>query len=138
MTSIFCAQARKYACFQASGNAKRLSVDYGGEVATLASGHPPTASITHHSADKAGDPEIVRESQRRRYGRVEIVDEIIALDQEWRTGKLFCKLGGKPSFRKHPNSWRPPHTVKFELDQANKEVNAISKEIGTIKKVCML
>lgn len=33
--------------------------------------------------DKGGNPEIVRESQRRRGKPVEIVDEIITLDREW-------------------------------------------------------
>eukprot|EP00798_Chlamydomonas_sp_ICE-L_P002725 gene2725-12598_t len=59
--------------------------------------------------EKGGNPEIVKESQRRRFKSVELVDEIIALDNEWRA-------------------------VKFELDQANKESNAISKEVGIIKK----
>ncbi len=39
--------------------------------------------------EKGGDPEIVRESQRRRFHKVEVVDEIIALDQEWRAGKYW-------------------------------------------------
>eukprot|EP00897_Mesotaenium_endlicherianum_P008380 jgi/Mesen1/7570/ME000392S06831 len=34
--------------------------------------------------EKGGNPEIIRESQRRRYGSVELVDEVIALDKEWR------------------------------------------------------
>jgi len=34
--------------------------------------------------DKGGDPELVRESCRRRFHPPEIVDEIIAIDQQWR------------------------------------------------------
>lgn len=34
--------------------------------------------------EKGGDPDKVRESQRRRYDRVEAVDEVIAADDEWR------------------------------------------------------
>lgn len=34
--------------------------------------------------EKGNDPEKIRESQRRRFASVEIVDEIIALDKEWR------------------------------------------------------
>lgn len=34
--------------------------------------------------DKGGDPEIVRESQRRRFADVTLVDQVIALDTEWR------------------------------------------------------
>ncbi len=37
--------------------------------------------------DKGGNPEIVRESQRRRYAPVELVDAIIELDKKWREGK---------------------------------------------------
>lgn len=34
--------------------------------------------------EKGGNPELVRESQRRRYASVEIVNEVIRLDKEWR------------------------------------------------------
>ncbi len=37
-------------------------------------------------AEKGGDPEIVRESQRRRFADVSLVDKVIELDQEWRQG----------------------------------------------------
>lgn len=33
--------------------------------------------------DKGGNPEVVRESQRKRGASVAVVDEIIALDREW-------------------------------------------------------
>ena len=61
-------------------------------------------------ADRGGDPELVRESQRRRFADVSLVDQVIALDLEWRT-------------------------VRYDLDQLLKESNAISKEVGQIKKV---
>ncbi|KAL8129163.1 hypothetical protein V2J09_018318 [Rumex salicifolius] len=35
-------------------------------------------------AEKGGNPEIIRDSQRRRFASVEVVDEIILLDQEYR------------------------------------------------------
>ena len=38
--------------------------------------------------EKGNNPEIIRESQRRRFANVEIVDEIIHLDKEWRQRKL--------------------------------------------------
>lgn len=34
--------------------------------------------------EKGGDPNLLRESQRRRYESVELVDEVIALDKAWR------------------------------------------------------
>ena len=61
-------------------------------------------------ADKGGDPELVRESQRRRFKDVSQVDQVIELDAEWRS-------------------------VRYELDNFQKELNSISKEVGQIKKV---
>ncbi|ORX79870.1 seryl-tRNA synthetase [Basidiobolus meristosporus CBS 931.73] len=56
-------------------------------------------------AEKGGNPELIRESQRRRGASVEIVDEIIAMYDEW-------------------------VKERFNLDQLNKEINAIQKSIG--------
>lgn len=39
------------------------------------------------SAEKGGVPEVIRESQRRRYVDVETVDKVIALDKQWREGE---------------------------------------------------
>lgn len=55
--------------------------------------------------DKGGNPEIIRESQRRRGKPVEIVDEIIALDREW------VKL-------------------RFDVDQFNKDSKALQMQIA--------
>ena len=38
--------------------------------------------------DKGGNPELVRESQRKRGASVELVDEIIPIDREW----VVCKF----------------------------------------------
>lgn len=35
-------------------------------------------------ADKGGDPEIVRESQRKRFKDVSLVDKLVQADKEWR------------------------------------------------------
>ncbi|KAJ4787235.1 Serine--tRNA ligase [Rhynchospora pubera] len=59
-------------------------------------------------AEKGFDPEIVRESQRRRFASVEIVDEIINLDKEWRQRQ-------------------------FELESLRKEFNKINKEVARLK-----
>ncbi len=37
-------------------------------------------------AEKGGDPEAIRESQRRRFADVGLVDKVLELDAEWRTG----------------------------------------------------
>jgi seryl-tRNA synthetase len=59
-------------------------------------------------ADKGGNPELVRESLRKRFAKVEHVDEVIDLDQAWRTRQ-------------------------FELDKIRQELNATSKKIGKLK-----
>lgn len=39
--------------------------------------------------DKGGNPEMVRESQRRRFAPVEDVDAVIAADEAWRKGTVL-------------------------------------------------
>uniref|UniRef100_A0A6B2L3X5 serine--tRNA ligase n=1 Tax=Arcella intermedia TaxID=1963864 RepID=A0A6B2L3X5_9EUKA len=56
-----------------------------------------------------GNPDIVRESQRRRGASVQLVDIVIALDADWRK-------------------------LRFELDQLNKEAKALSVSISQKKK----
>lgn len=55
--------------------------------------------------DRGGNPEAVKESQRRRGDSVEIVDEIISIYKQW-------------------------VKTQFNSDQKNKEINAVQKEIG--------
>ncbi len=38
------------------------------------------------AADKGGNPEVVRESQRRRCANVDVVDRVLELDTKWRAG----------------------------------------------------
>jgi hypothetical protein len=45
-------------------------------------------------ADKGGNPDLIRESQRSRFASVELVDEVIALDMAWRGSK--CLLSSLP------------------------------------------
>ncbi|XP_058073980.1 serine--tRNA ligase [Magnolia sinica] len=58
--------------------------------------------------DKGNDPERVRESQRRRFASVELVDEIIQLDILWRQRQ-------------------------FELSNLQKDFNRINKEVARLK-----
>ncbi|KAK2972488.1 hypothetical protein RJ640_017660 [Escallonia rubra] len=58
--------------------------------------------------DKGNNPEIIRESQRRRFAKVELVDDVILLDKEWRQRQ-------------------------FELDNLRKDFNKINKEIAKLK-----
>ncbi|KAI3860029.1 hypothetical protein MKW92_028811 [Papaver armeniacum] len=57
--------------------------------------------------DKGGNPEIIRESQRRRFASVELVDEVIRLDKEWRQRQ-------------------------FELDNLRKDLNKMNKQVGKL------
>lgn len=48
---------------------------------------------TAPSAEKGGNPDLIRESQRRRYADVSLVDKIIDLDKQWRDGRSpTCSL----------------------------------------------
>ncbi|OWM85369.1 serine--tRNA ligase [Punica granatum] len=58
--------------------------------------------------EKGNNPERIRESQRRRFASVEIVDEIIALDKEWRQRQ-------------------------FELENLRKEFNKINKQVAQLR-----
>lgn len=65
-------------------------------------------------ADKGGDPDLVRESQRRRdpankYGSVALVDQVIDLDRKWRDARYY-------------------------LDGANKDFNDLNKAVAKKKK----
>ncbi|XP_019194762.1 PREDICTED: serine--tRNA ligase-like isoform X1 [Ipomoea nil] len=58
--------------------------------------------------DKGHNPEVIRESQRRRFANVDIVDEVIELDKVWRQRQ-------------------------FEFDNLRKEFNKINKEVAKLK-----
>lgn len=60
-------------------------------------------------ADKGGNPDLVRESQRRRFENVEEVDKIIAQDEEWRK-------------------------IRAKLDQANAAINKANAELTEVMK----
>ena len=42
--------------------------------------------------EKGGNPELIRESQRRRHAPVEVVDQVITLYDGWRRGMLLLSL----------------------------------------------
>lgn len=42
--------------------------------------------------DQGGQPEKVRESQKRRFKDVSLVDKVIALDTRWRAGEQLILL----------------------------------------------
>ena len=59
--------------------------------------------------DRGGNPEQIRESQRRRFASVELVDEIIAHDQRWRF-------------------------LTGHIDNLKKKKNLVQKDVATKKK----
>lgn len=59
--------------------------------------------------DRGGNPDLVRESQRRRNKNEALVDEVLELDGQWRT-------------------------VRYELDCISKDRNALVKELGQIMR----
>ena len=48
--------------------------------------------INDFIAQRGGDPEKIRESQKRRGASVEVVDQVIALFEESRKGSLYMKF----------------------------------------------
>lgn len=58
--------------------------------------------------EKGGNPEKIRESQRRRFANVDLVDEVIQLDQVWRQRQ-------------------------YELDGLKKDFNRINKQIASLR-----
>lgn len=54
--------------------------------------HRPNMDIQTFREDKGGNPEMVRESQRRRFKPVEQVDVVIAADEKWRAGTSSISL----------------------------------------------
>ena len=113
--------------------------------------------INDFRADKGGNPERIRESQRRRHASVELVDQVIALDQEWikRTFSRRAVVGvgvrlwvgdtdlvlTTPTttlrlyyyysdyYFSNPTPLPPPFIVRFQADAIAKQINATQKEI---------
>ncbi|KAJ2464623.1 Cytosolic seryl-tRNA synthetase [Coemansia sp. RSA 2337] len=52
--------------------------------------HPTMLDINLFIAEKGGNPELIRESERRRNGKPQLVDEIISQYQDWTSGKDFA------------------------------------------------
>lgn len=91
-------------------------------------------------SDKGNDPERVRESQRRRFASVELVDEIIELDKEWRQ-RTFSSPNEKALISSlFPNLSLLTLSlslisVQFELSNLQKDFNRINKEVARLKIV---
>ncbi|KAL6774475.1 TSS2 [Auxenochlorella protothecoides x Auxenochlorella symbiontica] len=86
--------------------------------------------------EKGGDPEVVRESQRRRYADVALVDRVVELDSEWRDvrGRLD---GAKMEFNRLVNEIKELRKAKqdaTELQEASKAMKGGIKELEDREK----
>lgn len=84
-----------------------------------------TLDVTTFITEKDGDPEAIKESQKKRGHSVELVDEIIALYKDWTHSTtsfqaMYCT---------------DISAVDFELNNLSKKINVIQKEIGAKKRV---
>jgi hypothetical protein len=125
---------------------EKVSADRGLAGALQAPRSPPACSENSHTAisppiDKGGDPELVRESQRRRFADVGLVDKVLEYDLEWRQGEAIgagargCR-GRELGSDLCPGRRAPaPSAARWAMEQAKKEFNAINKKIAELKKV---
>ncbi|KAL9691602.1 hypothetical protein QQ045_012027 [Rhodiola kirilowii] len=76
--------------------------------------------------DKGGNPDAIRESQRRRYADVTLVDEVIKLDDEWRKAQYAVD-----QIRRELNQKAKDVSM---LKREKKDANEIINEVGVIKE----
>lgn len=81
--------------------------------------------------ERGGNPDQIRESQRRRYAPEEAVDEVIALYEDHRRSlpprsRNICRSSVCIDLM----------LAKYEAQQVGSKINATQKEIGKKKKVC--
>lgn len=80
-------------------------------------------------AERGGNPEAIRESQRRRFASVEVVDEIISLFEDHRKSNVPHSL---------MRFFQPAHvdvTAQYGATQLNGKINELQKQIAKKKKV---
>ena len=91
-----------------------------------------TLDVLTFLSDKGGDPEAIRESQRKRGHSVEVVDEVISMYSDWVKREL-AKMS--VSYQCSISLSMCRCIVDFELNGLNKEANALQKQIAVKKKV---
>lgn len=80
--------------------------------------------------DKGGNPETIKESQRRRYAPIEAVDEVIFLYEDHRRSECRVRIG-------HMCSLTYCLTAQYQATQINTKINEVQKQIGVKRKVCL-
>ena len=92
-----------------------------------------TLDILHFIQAKGGNPDEIRESQRKRGLSEEIVDEVAQMYADW--VKRMCQ---SQICRSPPHISSPTTTVDYEASTLAKSVNQVQKEIAAKKKVSQL
>lgn len=67
--------------------------------------------------ERGGEPELIRESQRRRHESVELVDEIIALYEDWKICMSCSMFSTDPDQPRVPHSGALPPTMERLYDK---------------------
>lgn len=86
-------------------------------------------------AERGGNPEKIRESQRRRFANVEIVDEIIALFDDHRKSEPTDSSVRSSHVNNQLTSMFFLRSAQYSATQVNTKINEIQKQIGAKKKV---
>jgi seryl-tRNA synthetase len=81
--------------------------------------------------EKGGDPELIRESQRKRFADISLVDRVIEADETWRRGFTNFLLGYFPVYFAINNIF----SENFTVEKMNKLKNLCSKAYGEKMKV---
>ena len=87
--------------------------------------------IDEFRPEKGGNPDKIRENQKKRFCDVSMVDKIVLADENWRKGNSWCQGCVLAIF------WLSPFllSARFNADQFNKLKNMVSKVIGEKMKV---
>ena len=87
--------------------------------------------IDEFRPEKGGNPDKIRENQKKRFCDVSMVDKIVLADENWRKGNSWCRGCVFAIF------WLSPFllSARFNADQFNKLKNMVSKVIGEKMKV---
>ena len=79
---------------------------------------------------RGGNPNAVRESQRKRHAPEAVVDEVIALYEDHRQSE--------PSLHISLTKSNVCHVAQYAATQIGSQINAIQKAIGLKKKVSLM
>lgn len=97
---------------------------------TLATTTMPGLDINWFRKDKGFDPDIIKKSLERRFRKPEIVDEIIAKDNEWRKSIFYliqsamnstCSINNGMPYKKSSSKRKKPIRLTLALKSLRKK-----------------